>query len=921
MGLFDRQSGGSSLFEASSSGSTGLFGQPTKKAGSGFDLQTPEGLRDFARSRGFEAPEPEKKLSALQRFTKLISSIETGNALYESRYEGKNFVGEYVKDVFTDVGSAISGKDIRQAPKKTYKDVLLEEGFKDREGKVDVVDIAGFFGDVLLDPSTYFGGAIAKGVGKVAKVGGKGSLAVARKLAPKATLAGEAAFGAAKDALGGAFVNAYKVAPGADDLVVEGVNKANRLVTQEVKEITSIFKKLPKDQHVPFMQTGFKLRQTAAKARNELVQEGMEKAKMEMREEVINDLGFAKIGKTQEQIISDQVKKRMVSEGIEDAVVAEATKKVNKNLDKLAPVDMFDTPEQVRFYTKNLKPYIDKRTKRLKEYKGKENAMYLSVYFPAVKTETAEKLGRALQVSSEGYAKAYKGALEWGDVVQDPSKAYALRAAQVEKDQVIGRTLNDLVAEYGKPVTEFANAKEAADAGFQVIKKMGSYGEEIGYLDKYTAKYIKELYDPSFKAVDDLAKALGYDKATGLFKKSVTGLFPAFHVRNYVSGHIQNFEVLGLAALRPDNITTGTNLSQKALKESADLSGELKLGKFTMPMEDFITKFRDRFGLSSQYLSDFGWEVASKDLNKKGLFEVTRWLGNHVETQQKMVATVTALRKGYTLDEALKFAEKSGFDYSRLTPFEKSVMRRLIPFYSFTRKNVELQLNTLAKNPERLGALMKAGRAVGSPQGIEDSDMPDWMRNRFTANFGKSKYGLPQVVSGFGTPMEATADLFDGGLMGILSTLNPLLKVPLEKAIGKDFFRERDLKDVYSAKEYGNAPKIIKDWLQITEKKQDIYKNGKKIGTKTVHVADPDRLHIARNLFTSRGFSLLHTMFGDGELTTKARIVNGMSGLKAYEIDKAQNEYFQDRDNSRDLIDLFQRMGLVKTFEITTVAK
>lgn len=909
------------LFDTSGSGGTGLFSQPKQKSGSGFDLKTVEGLQAFARSKGVDVPEEEKKLSALQRFTKLVSSIETGNALYESKYEGKNFAVEYVKDIFTDVGSAVTGRDIRQEPKKTYKDILLQEGFKDEKGKVDVVDIAGFFGDVLFDPSTYFGGQIAKGVAKVAKVGGKGSMSLLEKLAPRAATATKAVGGAAKEALGQAFVPAFKVPGQAAEKVYVGVNKADRIVTKEVKEIKKLFDQLPKDQHEEFMKSGFKWRQNLAKGRNVFVEEGMEEARNKISKEVARDLGFKTVGKTQKRIIASEVEKRMVKEGIEATVVKEATKRINKQADKMLPTDMFRTLEQVRFYTRTLKPYIDKRGKKLAEYKGLENAMYMNVYFPAIKKATNEKFGKLLQISDEGYAKAYKGALEWEDVIQDPTKAYATRAAQVERDHVIGRTLKELVEEHGKPLTEFANKNEAREQGFELLKSKGLFGEELGYVDKHTAKFVNELYDPSFKAISDLAKAFGFDKMTGLFKKSVTGLFPSFHARNYVSGHIQNFEALGLSALRSDNIAQGTKLARTALKDSADLRGTIKIGKDEISKKDFITKFRDTFGLSSQYLSDFGWEVQNKEVGKRGLFELTRVVGNHVETQQKMVATLTALKKGYTLDAALDAARRAGFDYSRLTPFEKNIMRRLVPFYSFTRKNTELQLNTLAKNPERLGALMKAGRSAGTPQQAEDTEMPEWMRNKFTASFGKSKYNLPQVISGFGTPVEESADLFDGGVLGVLSRMNPLLKVPLEKATGRDFFRDRDIQDVYSAKEYSKAPQVLKDWLDIKEKKQNIYKGGKKVGTKTVYVADPERLHVARNMFTSRGFSYLNTLFGENEISTKGRVLNSLTGLKAFEIDKEAVKYFEDRDNSRDLIDLFQRLGLVKSFEIISPSK
>lgn len=253
-------------------------------------------------------------------------------------------------------------------------------------------------------------------------------------------------------------------------------------------------------------------------------------------------------------------------------------------------------------------------------------------------------------------------------------------------------------------------------------------------------------------------------------------------------------------------------------------------------------------------------------------------------------------------------------------------MRRLIPFYSFARKNIQLQLETMAKNPERIGVLTKAFRAAGSPQTVREEDdelyIPDWMRGRFSVRIGDSKSGLPQMLSGFGTPIEAMGDILDDGLLGAMTMLNPTLKVPIERATGKDFFRKTDLKDVYTAKEYSHAPQFIKDWLKIKEVEKPIFIGGEPTGEKRkTYVADPMRLHIARNLFTSRGISYLDTLFGEEELSPMARYLKSLTGVRPYEVDEEATKYFEERDNMRDLIDYLKRYGVIKTFERAYVPK
>jgi len=425
--------------------------------------------------------------------------------------------------------------------------------------------------------------------------------------------------------------------------------------------------------------------------------------------------------------------------------------------------------------------------------------------------------------------------------------------------------------------------------------------------------------------ITQIARATGFDWMTRAFKVGVTGFFAPFHARNFVSGIVQNYEVHGIAALNPKNIAIGEELTKKLMK--GDLTGEVTLGGTKFSVKNILNRVQKRFGYSSQYFSDIGWDrqtgkFLTKDpvLGKFNPVVMARAVGNHIEMQQKITATIIGIKKGYNMDEALKLAEKAGFDYSRLSPFEKNVMRRLIPFYSFGRKNLELQLSTMAKNPQRIGNITKAGRALGSPTGLgegeEELKYPDWMLNRFVADFGENQYGLPQVVSGFGTPIEEQAELYERGLMGILSRLNPLIKVPLEKATGRDFFYERDLSTVYKADEYQSLPGALKTWLDITPVEVDIYRAGEKTGeTRIEYRADADRLHYVRNLFTSRGFNYIHTLFGEEELTKKGRAVRLLTGLKTYEIDEEEAKFFEDRDTMREYRDILKKLGIVKTFE------
>jgi hypothetical protein len=185
---------------------------------------------------------------------------------------------------------------------------------------------------------------------------------------------------------------------------------------------------------------------------------------------------------------------------------------------------------------------------------------------------------------------------------------------------------------------------------------------------------------------------------------------------------------------------------------------------------------------------------------------------------------------------------------------------------------------------------------------------------------------LTNYISSFGTPIEAFTQLFgENPILNAISQTNPLLKVPIEIGIGKDSFRQSDLKDTYDAKEYKGAPQIIKDILEIKEVQKDVLEktaSGKlvKKGERTIYVADPVKLLIARSLFTSRGVTYLDSLFGN-DLKGFAKLLKTTTGLKAYPVDVEQAASIQEREKEREVEDLLVKMQEAKKLDKIYIPK
>mgnify|MGYP001613979077 CR=1 FL=1 len=583
---------------------------------------------------------------------------------------------------------------------------------------------------------------------------------------------------------------------------------------------------------------------------------------------------------------------------------------------------------------------------------------------------------KGVRVGSKDYTKEFRNLLKDEELLKDRSLFLRIED-EIATNELTEEFLKKTVDDYGKVLNVFKSEREAAVAGYKVLKSKGVFGKEMGYVLDADWKFLNSHMNNNYKAFDAIAKATGFDAATSLFKRFITGLFAPFHVRNFASGEIQNFELIGRVAQAPKVQAAGLRLGHKistgAFSELADpfdavpiLGKKLKtFGDETIELHGKAWKIDDigqaierRFGGSSRYNVDYNsitedaeklldphiWSKESlKDWGKKfmtfnpvkgawnlvsennPLFQQARVIGAWVEMQQKSKLVIGALEKGLGMDEALDIAAKGGFDYRAFTQFESKIMRRIIPFYSFNRKNLELQLHVLKTNPQRINQVI---RSVENVQNLwetnltseEKDNLPAYLKEYLSVPVGRTNQGTIQFVSDFGTPIEAFTKLvkFDAEgkssiertFLSTLSQVNPYIKVLTEIGIGKDSFRQRDIKDVYTAPEYEIAPQILKDYLRFKKVVTKDFKTGL---PRITYVADPERLHVVRSLFTSRGFTYFTNVFNEN-ITGFFRIMDALSGIRTREIDVERQAGFTDRRRREELGNLLRRNGILSEF-------
>jgi hypothetical protein len=141
-------------------------------------------------------------------------------------------------------------------------------------------------------------------------------------------------------------------------------------------------------------------------------------------------------------------------------------------------------------------------------------------------------------------------------------------------------------------------------------------------------------------------------------------------------------------------------------------------------------------------------------------------------------------------DQILADVSKYHFDYTDLSGFERNVAKRIIPFYTWTRKNVPLQLEAIFTDPGK--AILRYQTVARNLQLGTDEE------NIVPSYFGEQQMTrLPWTSGGqqmYGTIDLPFKDLFritDPGQM--LANVNPLIKTPIEMWAGKQFFSDLPL--------------------------------------------------------------------------------------------------------------------------------
>jgi hypothetical protein len=416
----------------------------------------------------------------------------------------------------------------------------------------------------------------------------------------------------------------------------------------------------------------------------------------------------------------------------------------------------------------------------------------------------------------------------------------------------------------------------------------------------------------------------GYDKALNFFKGSVTVMFPSFHGRNAISNTILNFMDIGVSAFNPKRwkqaIDVMIGKEGKIITELGDVYSYAEIRKIMNQKQIY----QDRL-----LRTDVGRIVDPNVLKREGVFGGGRAVGRAIENEGRLINFIKNIQRGLSPDDAAARTKQFLFDYDNLSNFEKEVMRRLIPFYTFTRKNIAVQLKTLITNPKRVinqgRALQTIGEIMGFRMTEEEKKFAPQYVQQGLFTLLQRKGDDRTFLIGFDLPFEDAFEKFNLPLKSALTMLTPFLKAPLEMGTGRNFFTEKNIKDDDSGNFAQHLPKNIKEWLDYNERTVT-----KKDGTSFIlRTVDPQRKWIFQNVSTLAGVSraisgrtlqqltIFQKALTGEKITLEERfdMVSFFTGVRAIttniEAEKAKSEKVENREHQ----DILERKGEIGRFE------
>lgn len=373
-----------------------------------------------------------------------------------------------------------------------------------------------------------------------------------------------------------------------------------------------------------------------------------------------------------------------------------------------------------------------------------------------------------------------------------------------------GETVAEYWERYGKDHTGKAMLKTAGailDAFNNSFKRgvltsasfvfNNRFGNQMMIMAKSNpVEYIKSFYQATkFKDHDlpaeviesSLLEAVDGYKA----RQTYTGWQPLDNFLNLCGGHTIDTSTLKTMKPAPDNglhfkVIKGKTVPKKMVEtyNAKSLGAEALNVCIGLPNKAF-NKVCDKLMRVNEMIERYERkQVYGIEMNriKKDLVKKT---GQSMISQE---AFLNHIKEHPELEETMvKFIEDTLGDYNNFNKFEKKVLKRVVPFYSWYRTITRHTLTLAKENPARCAMIFLELERLKE----KDTDLKEWQQNSFRTGVYDRRSNKELLINKDSQiPYNTFREFIDESGKGGLS---PAIKKPIEAVRGKQFFNDSEI--------------------------------------------------------------------------------------------------------------------------------
>jgi hypothetical protein len=344
-------------------------------------------------------------------------------------------------------------------------------------------------------------------------------------------------------------------------------------------------------------------------------------------------------------------------------------------------------------------------------------------------------------------------------------------------------------------------AKLAEDQGSRIVWLQKSQGLVT---DSQVAELLNQVATVS--TPEGMRNFLGYYDKFMTYVKAWQLTTPGFHVRNLMGGIFNNY----LAGVELG--ATSRFMRKIQLFKAGKLEGE---------EAEWMKVIYENVGGGQYSHHEIGVAASIKPSKnpfspRYGPLRASAAFGGDVEFRLRGALMWDRLSKGTGLQEALDDVTRYHFDYSNLSNFETNAVKRIVPFYVWTRYNFPLQMEMMATTPNKYRYYQQFKRAF-EDKADSGKPVPSFLTNEMFGIPLPMHSGKNQMFFTPDLPMTRTlgqalpdAENWNPKKLGTYPTLlDPYfsqmavpLKLPAELAFSRQFFKGIPIKDTQNTEGY-----------------------------------------------------------------------------------------------------------------------